>query len=106
MLNLVNEAHQRWCHDSLRTRLCADRNLYSIQALPLSDVRFIRRHTPTFGLEYIIIVLSSGETFFLLFVPLTLQLVGDSALFLYLGGQIISFQMLYCLHLPFLLLAS
>ena len=81
-------------HDSLHTWFCADRNLYSIQALPLSDVRFIRRHTPTFGLEYIIIVLSSGETFFLVFDPL------------YLGGPIISFQMLYCLHLPFLLLPA
>jgi hypothetical protein len=50
-------------HDSFHTRFCADRNLYTIQALPLSDVRFIRRHTPTFGLEYIIIVLSSGLAF-------------------------------------------
>lgn len=39
------------------------RNLYTIQALPLSDVRFIRKHTPTFGFEYIIIVLSSGLAF-------------------------------------------
>ncbi|CAO1942028.1 unnamed protein product [Urochloa humidicola] len=39
------------------------RNLYTIKALPLSDVRFIRRHTPTFGLDYIIIVLSSGLAF-------------------------------------------
>uniref|UniRef100_A0A0E0GC03 TBC1 domain family member 15 n=1 Tax=Oryza nivara TaxID=4536 RepID=A0A0E0GC03_ORYNI len=39
------------------------RNLYTIKALPLSDVRFIRKHTPTFGFEYIIIVLSSGLAF-------------------------------------------
>uniref|UniRef100_A0A0A9CRR8 Small G protein signalling modulator 1/2 Rab-binding domain-containing protein n=1 Tax=Arundo donax TaxID=35708 RepID=A0A0A9CRR8_ARUDO len=39
------------------------RNLYTIKDLPLSDVRFIRRHTPTFGLDYIIIVLSSGLAF-------------------------------------------
>ncbi|XP_062220086.1 uncharacterized protein LOC133919648 [Phragmites australis] len=39
------------------------RNLYTIKALSLSDVRFIRRHTPTFGSDYIIIVLSSGLAF-------------------------------------------
>ncbi|XP_062222237.1 uncharacterized protein LOC133921402 [Phragmites australis] len=39
------------------------RNLYTIKALPLSDVRFIRKHTPTFGFYYIIIVLSSGLAF-------------------------------------------
>ncbi|KAL6633680.1 hypothetical protein ACP70R_026351 [Stipagrostis hirtigluma subsp. patula] len=39
------------------------RNLYTIKALPLSDVRFIRKHTPTFGFDYIIIVLSSGLAF-------------------------------------------
>ncbi|AQK54622.1 TBC1 domain family member 15 [Zea mays] len=39
------------------------RNLYTIKALPLSDVRFIRKYTPTFGLDYVIIVLSSGLAF-------------------------------------------
>jgi hypothetical protein len=76
--------------DSLHARFCADRNLYTIQALPLSDVRFIRRHTPTFGLEYIIIVLSSGEAIFLVFISLYLTA---------------SFEH-YCLHLAFLLLPA
>jgi hypothetical protein len=75
--------------DSLHARFCADRNLYTIQALPLSDVRFIRKHTPTFGLEYIIIVLSSGETIFLVFVL----------------RRTASFEP-YCLHLAFLLLPA
>ncbi|CAN6450988.1 unnamed protein product [Victoria cruziana] len=37
-----------------------DRNLYTIKAVPLTDVRSIRRHTPTFGFQYIIVVLRSG----------------------------------------------
>ncbi|XP_072953150.1 uncharacterized protein [Typha angustifolia] len=40
-----------------------DRNLYTIKALPLSDVRSVRRHTPTLGWQYIIVVLSSGLAF-------------------------------------------
>ena len=40
---------------------CADRNLYTIRALPFSDVRSIRRHTPALGWQYIIVVLSSGK---------------------------------------------
>eukprot|EP00262_Sarcandra_glabra_P001279 TRINITY_DN1130_c0_g1_i1.p1 TRINITY_DN1130_c0_g1~~TRINITY_DN1130_c0_g1_i1.p1 ORF type:complete len:687 (+),score=111.82 TRINITY_DN1130_c0_g1_i1:208-2268(+) len=40
-----------------------DRNLYTIRALPLTDVRSIRRHTPTLGWQYIIVVLSSGLAF-------------------------------------------
>nr|CAD1825778.1 unnamed protein product [Ananas comosus var. bracteatus] len=37
-----------------------DRYLYTIKALPLGEVRSIRRHTPTLGWQYIIVVLSSG----------------------------------------------
>ncbi|KAJ4826125.1 hypothetical protein Tsubulata_038636 [Turnera subulata] len=37
-----------------------DRNLYTIRAVPFSDVRSIRRHTPAFGWPYVIVVLSSG----------------------------------------------
>ncbi|CAN1215944.1 TBC1 domain family member 17 [Linum perenne] len=40
-----------------------DRNLYTIRAVPFSDVRSVRRHTPTLGWQYIIIVLSSGLAF-------------------------------------------
>ncbi|CAL1414743.1 unnamed protein product [Linum trigynum] len=40
-----------------------DRNLYTIRAVPFSDVRSIRRHTPTLGWQYIIIVMSSGLAF-------------------------------------------
>ncbi|ERN16643.1 TBC1 domain family member 15 isoform X1 [Amborella trichopoda] len=40
-----------------------DRNLYTIRAVPLTDVRSIRRHTPTLGWQYIIMVLTSGLAF-------------------------------------------
>ncbi|KAH1067771.1 hypothetical protein J1N35_032758 [Gossypium stocksii] len=40
-----------------------DMNLYTIRAVPFADVRSIRRHTPAFGCQYIIVVLSSGLAF-------------------------------------------
>lgn len=40
-----------------------DRNLYTIKAVPFSGVRSIRRHTPTLGWQYVIVVLSSGLAF-------------------------------------------
>lgn len=40
-----------------------DRNLYTIRAVPFTDIRSIRRHTPTLGWQYIIVVLSSGLAF-------------------------------------------
>ncbi|RAL50154.1 hypothetical protein DM860_007828 [Cuscuta australis] len=40
-----------------------DRNLYTIRAVPFSGVRSIRRHTPTLGWQYVIVVLSSGLAF-------------------------------------------
>lgn len=40
-----------------------DRNLYTIRAVSLAEMRSIRRHTPAFGLQYIIVVLTSGLAF-------------------------------------------
>ncbi|CAL0325651.1 unnamed protein product [Lupinus luteus] len=37
-----------------------DRNLYAIRAVPFTDIRSVRRHTPALGWQYIIVVLSSG----------------------------------------------
>ncbi|GAB2300302.1 hypothetical protein Dimus_034338 [Dionaea muscipula] len=37
-----------------------DRNLYMIRQLEFTEVRSIRRHTPAFGWQYVIVVLSSG----------------------------------------------
>ncbi|KAM0008610.1 putative small G signaling modulator, Rab-binding protein [Helianthus debilis subsp. tardiflorus] len=39
-----------------------DKNLYTIKALPFSDIQSIRRHTPTIGWQYVIVV-SSGLAF-------------------------------------------
>lgn len=41
--------------------LNVDRNLYTIRAVPFTEVRSIRRHTPAFGWQYVIVVLSSGK---------------------------------------------
>ncbi|CBI28236.3 uncharacterized protein LOC100260961 isoform X2 [Vitis vinifera] len=40
-----------------------DKSLYTIRAVPFTDVRSIRRHTPTLGWQYVIVVLSSGLAF-------------------------------------------
>ncbi|XP_057856368.1 uncharacterized protein LOC131065754 isoform X2 [Cryptomeria japonica] len=40
-----------------------DRNLYTIRAVPLAEVKSIRRHTPPLGWQYIIVVLISGLAF-------------------------------------------
>ncbi|CAM8969332.1 unnamed protein product [Rhodiola kirilowii] len=40
-----------------------DRSLYMIRAVPFTDIRSIRRHTPPLGWQYIIVVLSSGLAF-------------------------------------------
>ncbi|XP_051150405.1 uncharacterized protein LOC127264881 isoform X2 [Andrographis paniculata] len=40
-----------------------DKNLYTIRAVPFSEIRSIRRHTPTLGWQYIIVVMSSGLAF-------------------------------------------
>ncbi|KAK9076740.1 hypothetical protein SSX86_005074 [Deinandra increscens subsp. villosa] len=40
-----------------------DTNLYTIRAVPFSDIHSIRRHTPTIGWQYVIVVLSSGLAF-------------------------------------------
>jgi len=37
-----------------------DRSLYTITAVPFTEVRSIRRHTPALGWQYVIVVLSSG----------------------------------------------
>ncbi|XP_019452646.1 PREDICTED: TBC1 domain family member 17-like [Lupinus angustifolius] len=37
-----------------------DRSLYTIRAVPFTDIRSIRRHTPALGWQYIIVVLSTG----------------------------------------------
>ncbi|KAF8034511.1 hypothetical protein BT93_C0740 [Corymbia citriodora subsp. variegata] len=37
-----------------------DMNLYTIRGISFSDVRSIRRHTPAFGWQYIIVLMSSG----------------------------------------------
>lgn len=40
-----------------------DMNLYTIRAVPFTEVRSICRHNPAFGWQYIIVVLSSGLAF-------------------------------------------
>ncbi|XLR10941.1 hypothetical protein S83_038879, partial [Arachis hypogaea] len=37
-----------------------ERSLYTIRAVPFTDIRSIQRHSPALGWQYIIVVLSSG----------------------------------------------
>ncbi|WVZ11427.1 hypothetical protein V8G54_015957 [Vigna mungo] len=54
----------KW-HSSAEARLSDyERNIYTMRALPFADITSIRRHTPALGLQYIVIVLSSGELLF------------------------------------------
>ncbi|KAL5212476.1 hypothetical protein ABZP36_023323 [Zizania latifolia] len=57
-----NEEVDSFSTSSVTMEIEKYRNLYTVKGLPLSDVRFIRKHSPAFniGVEYIIIVLSSG----------------------------------------------
>lgn len=52
-----------WIPYSMASLADADRNLYSIRAVSVSEMRSIRRHTPALGWHYIIIVLTSGLAF-------------------------------------------
>ena len=40
----------------------ADRTMYAVHPIPLSEVKAIRRHTPSFGWQYIVLVLVNGLT--------------------------------------------
>ncbi|KAI0504514.1 hypothetical protein KFK09_015466 [Dendrobium nobile] len=40
-----------------------DMNLYTIKSVPLTSIHSIRRHIPTIGWQYIIVILSSGLAF-------------------------------------------
>ncbi|ONK70347.1 uncharacterized protein A4U43_C05F32790 [Asparagus officinalis] len=47
-------------HNSNSSTLAKGRDLYTVKDVLLSDIHSVRRHTPTLGLQYIIIALSSG----------------------------------------------
>ena len=40
----------------------ADRTMYAVHPIPLSEVKAIRKHTPSFGWQYIVLVLVNGLT--------------------------------------------
>ena len=42
--------------------LCADRTMYAVHPIPLSEVKAVRKHTPSFGWQYIVLVLVNGLT--------------------------------------------
>ena len=43
-----------------------ERDLHAIRSVSLAEMRSVRRHTPPIGLQYIIIVLTSGICFLVL----------------------------------------
>lgn len=42
--------------------VAADRTMYAVHPIPLSEVKAIRKHTPSFGWQYIVLVLTNGLT--------------------------------------------
>ncbi|CAM6103717.1 unnamed protein product [Calypogeia fissa] len=60
--NLVENSGTRNKHN-MNKAADRDRNLYTIRAISLAEMRSIRRHTPPLGWQYIIIVLQSGLAF-------------------------------------------
>lgn len=42
--------------------LLADRTMYAVHPIPLSEVKAIRKHIPSFGWQYIVLVLVNGLT--------------------------------------------
>lgn len=49
------------CSDA-RPCSAADRTMYAVHPVPLSDIKAIRKHAPSFGWQYIIVVLTNGLT--------------------------------------------
>ena len=39
-----------------------DRTMYAVHPIPLSEVKAIRKHAPSFGAQYIALVLTNGLT--------------------------------------------
>ncbi|GBG60440.1 hypothetical protein CBR_g5615 [Chara braunii] len=63
-LRLIRQGHSlfmTWIPYSQGSLAEEDRNLYTIRAVSVSEMRSIRRHTPALGWQYIIIVLTSGS---------------------------------------------
>ena len=42
--------------------LLADRTMYAVHPIPLSEVKAIRKHAPSFGWQYIVLILVNGLT--------------------------------------------
>ncbi len=48
--------------ERLKACSCADRTLYAVHPIPLSEVKAIRKHAPSFGTQHVVLVLSNGLT--------------------------------------------
>jgi len=40
----------------------ADRTLYALHPIPLSDVKAVRKHAPSWGTQHVVLVLNNGLT--------------------------------------------
>lgn len=40
----------------------ADRTMYAVHPIPLSEVKAVRKHAPSFGTQHIVMVLTNGLT--------------------------------------------
>ena len=42
--------------------MAAERALYAVHPIPLSDIKALRKHTPTLGWHYLLVILNNGVT--------------------------------------------
>ena len=77
MSSLTMLSHEIWCSQSLTESVSllwpkvmpdgvrpagADRTLYALHPIPLSDVKAVRKHAPSWGTQHVVLVLNNGLT--------------------------------------------
>lgn len=58
----LSEAYPLQLTQRLKALPSADRTLYAVHPIPLSEVKAIRKHAPSFGTQHVVLVLSNGLT--------------------------------------------
>ncbi len=71
----------------------ADRTMYAVHPIPLSEVKAVRKHAPSFGTQHIVLVLTNGLTL----PPLYFTAGGVRALFSALK-EVLAFPVLSLAH--------
>lgn len=59
----ASDSTVNWTSNKLGVTSERDRHLYTIRAIPVAEIRSLRRHAPPLGWQYVIIVLTTGLAF-------------------------------------------